>query len=124
MVVFKKTTGIKMKNIKIGIIILIAGSFLASCEGPKSFSVTVVDKATQQPVDSVFVNVKVMAGKNEKSVYNMQGYTDSAGKFIREEMIGYGLSMRRWDFYMEYDKKGYVHKTELNHTEGLVELEQ
>jgi len=112
-----------MKKFQIAIIILIAGFFFVSCEGPKSFSVIVVDKVTRQPLDSVFVKVKAMAGKKEKSAYNMQGYTDSAGKFIREEMIGYGLSLRRWDFYMEYDKKGYVHKTEINHTEGLVELE-
>jgi hypothetical protein len=82
-----------------------------------------VDKITQQPIDSVFIKVKVKAGNEEKSAYDLQGYTDSTGKFIRTEMIGYGLSMRRWDFYMEYDKKGYVHKTELNHSEGLVELE-
>ena len=61
--------------------------------------------------------------QNEKSAYDLQGYTDSAGKFIREEMIGYGLSMKHWDFYMEYDKQGYAHKTERNRTEGLIELE-
>ncbi|MGD0711137.1 MAG: hypothetical protein ABR968_08120 [Bacteroidales bacterium] len=112
-----------MKKIKFTIIILLLSFVLASCEGPKKFSVTIVDKQTQQPLDSVFVDVKVMDGKNEKSSYNIQGYTDSNGKFIKEEMIGYGVSMRRWDFYMEYDKKGYVSKKELNHTEGLVELE-
>lgn len=96
---------------------------LFSCEGPKYFSVTVVDKQTQQPIDSVLVKVIVKAGKKEKSAYNLQGYTDSAGKFIRDEMIGYGLSMRRWDFNMEYDKTGYQHKSEVNKTEGTVELE-
>jgi hypothetical protein len=99
------------------------GFMLFSCEGPKYFSVTVVDKQTQQPIDSVLVKVIVKAGKKEKSAYNLQGYTDSAGKFIRDEMIGYGLSMRRWDFYMEYDKTGYLHKSEVNKTEGTVELE-
>jgi hypothetical protein len=103
--------------------VLIIGLFLVSCEGPKYFSVTVVDKVTQQPIDSVLINVVVKAGKKEKSGYNLQGYSDSAGKFIREEMIGYGLSMRRWDFYMEYDKPGYIHKSEVNRTEGVVELE-
>ena len=63
-----------------------------------------------------------MAGEVERSAYNIQGYTDSTGKFVREEMIGYGLSIRRWDFYMEYEKKGYAQKTEINHTEGVVEL--
>lgn len=112
-----------MRKIKYTLSILIIGFFIVSCEGPKYFSVTVVDKVTQLPIDSVFVEVKVMAGKKEKSAYNLQGYTDSAGKFIRDEMIGYGLSLRKWDFYMEYNKKNYVHKTEINRTEGIVELE-
>lgn len=113
-----------MKIIRFTFAVLILGFFLISCEGPKYFNVTVVDKLTQQPIDCVFVSIKVMAGKKEKSAYNLQGYTDSAGRFIRDEMIGYGLSMRRWDFYMEYKKKGYAPKIEKNRTEGLVELEQ
>jgi hypothetical protein len=113
-----------MKTIQILITTLIIGFLLSSCEGPKYFSVTVIDKATKQPVDSVFVEVKVMAGNKEKSAYNLKGYTDSSGKFIREEMIGYGLSMRHWDFSMEYHKKGYLPKAEINQTEGLVELEK
>ncbi|MBI5538699.1 MAG: hypothetical protein HY951_01470 [Bacteroidia bacterium] len=102
---------------------LFLGFILFSCEGPKYFAVTVVDKQTKKPIDSVLVKVIVKAGKKEKSAYNLQGYTDSAGKFIRDEMIGYGLSMRKWDFYMEYDKSGYQHKSEVNKTEGTVELE-
>jgi len=113
-----------MKNKQFAFIVLIAAFFIVSCEGPKTFSVIVIDKVTRQPVDSVLVVVKVKVGKKEKNAYNIQGYTDSAGKFVREEMIGYGLSLRRWDFYMDYDKKGYVHKTEINRTEGLVELER
>lgn len=113
-----------MKTIKITSILLIIALFMVSCEGPKYFNVTVVDKITQQPIDSVLVKVIVKVGENEKSAYNLQGYTDSDGKFIRDEMIGYGLSLKRWDFYMEYSKVGYIHKTEINRTEGLVELEQ
>ena len=113
-----------MKNFRFAITVISIAITLVSCEGPKYFSVTVVDKLTRKPIDSVFVQVKVKAGKKEKGVYNLQGYTDSIGKFIRSEMIGYGLSMRYWDFYMEYDKKGYVHKTEANKTNGVVELEQ
>ncbi len=112
-----------MKIIHASLIIVIAALFCVSCEGPKYFSVTVVDKKTQQPIDSVLVLVKVKAGNEEKTAYNLQGFTDSVGKFKREEMIGYGLSMTRWDFYMEYFKKGYLPKTELNHPEGKVELE-
>ena len=101
----------------------ITGFLFISCEGPKNFSVIVVDKITKKPLDSVMVQVKVKAGKNDKSVYNLQGFTDTSGKFVASEMIGYGLSARSWNFYMEYSKKGYVQKTEINHTEGQVELE-
>jgi len=109
------------KSIMLALVVII---FFISCEGPKSFSVTVIDHVSKKPIDSVLVNVKVIAGKQEKSAYNLQGYTDSLGMFVMEEMIGYGLSLKRWDFYMDYDKKGYVHKTEKNRTEGLVELER
>ena len=112
-----------MKKNKFSFIITIIVLFLAACEGPKIFSVTVIDKATQRPIDSVFVVVKVKAGNKEQSAYNLEGFTDASGKFTREEMIGYGLSLQRWHFYMEYDKKGYVHKTETDRTEGVVELE-
>ncbi|HOY30632.1 MAG TPA: hypothetical protein PKW80_02020 [Bacteroidales bacterium] len=112
-----------MKKNTFAIVIIIIGLFLVSCEGPKTFSVTVVDKVTQQPVDSVLVIVKVKAGNKEKSAYNLEGFTDASGNFTREEMIGYGLSLKRWHFYMEYDKKGYIHKTESDRTEGVVELE-
>jgi len=113
----------KMKSNRIIVILISLGIFFVSCEGPKTFSVTVIDKATRQPVDSVLVVVKVKAGNKEKSAYNLEGLTDSSGKFMRDEMIGYGLSLKRWHFYMEYDKKGYVHKTETDRTEGVVELE-
>jgi hypothetical protein len=113
-----------MHIIKKNILVLIIGLGLISCEGPKYFSVTVVDKITKRPLDSVLVKVIVKAGRKEKTAYNIEGYTDSTGKFIRDEMIGYGLSMKRWDFYMEYDKAGYAHKSELNKTEGVVELDR
>ncbi|MEI6349312.1 MAG: hypothetical protein WCP69_15305 [Bacteroidota bacterium] len=95
-----------------------------SCEGPKYFSITVVDKLTKSPIDSVFVEVTVKAGNTIKNAYRLSGFTDTTGKFIVSEMIGYGLSIRRWDFYMSYKKNGYILKTEKNHTEGEVELER
>lgn len=112
-----------MKPLRFLSLILFVMIFFMSCEGPKSFSVTVIDHVSKKPIDSVMVQVRVMAGKQEKSAYNIHGYTDSTGTFAMEEMIGYGLSLKRWDFYMDYDKKGYSHKSEKNHTEGIVELE-
>jgi len=111
-----------MKKLTFAIILLAAG-LIASCEGPKNFAVTVVDKSTQQPLDSVLVVVKVKRGEHGTSAEFLQGYTDSTGKFTREAMIGTGLSMKRWYFYMEYSKNEYIPKTELNRTEGLVEME-
>ncbi len=112
-----------MKKIRFAILILIVVLFCVSCEGPKTYSVIVIDKITQKPLDSVFVAVKVRVGDKEQVNYGLQGYTDTAGRFKCEEMIGYGLSVRRWDFYMEYYKKGYVPKIEKNHVEGRVELD-
>ncbi|MCK9611935.1 MAG: hypothetical protein PHR81_00970 [Bacteroidales bacterium] len=109
------------KNIFILILITF---FISSCEGPKYFSVTVIDNQTKKPIDSVYVQVKPKAGREEKSAYNLSGYTDSLGRFVREEMVGYGLSIKRWDWYMEYEKAGYKHKVEINKTTGTVELEK
>ena len=103
---------------------LIFSMIFISCEGPKHFAVTVIDKQTKQPIDSVLVRVKVKRGMNENEAYNLQGYTDSEGKFTAEEMIGTGLSPIRFDFYMEYNKNGYADKTELNNTDGIIELER
>ena len=113
-----------MKIVRFTFAFLIIGFMLMSCEGPKKYNVTVVDKITKQPLESVLVKVKVMSGKSEKKGYNLEGYTDATGQFVKDEMIGYGLSMKRCDFYMAYHKKGYVQKTEVNHTEGQVELER
>lgn len=103
---------------------IIPAMVFISCEGPKTFSITVVDKVSKKPIDSVLVSVRPKAGSTDKTVYNLDGYTDSTGKFARTEMIGYGLSPTKWDFYMEYNKPGYIHKTEVNKTEGVVEMER
>lgn len=97
---------------------------LTACEGPKFFSVTVIDKSTQQPIDSVLVVIRPVAGGKEQTAYRSQGYTDSLGRFKASQMIGYGLGMKRWIFYMDYSKKGYQPKTEEDRTEGIVELEK
>ena len=109
-----------MKIIQFAIAVVITGITLISCEEYKLISVTVVDKVTRQPIDSVFVDVK--AGKNGDYTKNhAKGYTNSDGKFETHMMIGCAFGC--YDIYMEYDKKDYVHKAELNKTEGLIELE-
>ncbi|MDX2173184.1 MAG: hypothetical protein SFY56_08695 [Bacteroidota bacterium] len=113
-----------MKQIINCIIILVVLTTFISCESREYFSVKVVEKTTDVPIDSVLVKVRVKSGKKEKSNYNIQGYTDSAGNFNASEMIGYGLSLRRWDFYMDYQKEGYAFKTEVNKTKGVVTLDK
>jgi hypothetical protein len=109
-----------LKTIRFTILIVILGITLISCETNKQISVTVIDKLTKQPIDSVLIEVK--AGKNGDYTKNYaKGYTDSNGKFETNMMIG--CSFGCYDIYMEYDKNGYAHKKELNHTEGLIELE-
>ncbi len=110
-----------MKRLTLLIPILMIGIFLTSCESQKHISVTVIDKNTGQPLDSVLV--KINAGK--KGNYNMstaEGYTDPNGKFETDIMIG--CTFGCYDIYSEYNKKGYTKKTEFNKTEGKVELEQ
>ena len=92
---------------------------LTSCDGYKHISVVVIDEVTKEPIDSVFV--KVNAGKNGD--YNKsydEGYTNSTGKFETDIMIG--CTAGCYDIYMEYSKKGYETKIELNLTEGRVLL--
>ncbi len=102
---------------------IVAAITLFGCEGPKYFSVTVFDNQTKKPIDSVLVHVKVKHGKNFQDGYSIQGYTDSTGKFVSSMMLGTGLKPAKFDFFMEYQKPGYINKTEINKTEGRVELE-
>jgi hypothetical protein len=113
-----------MKQFTISTLIYIAIVGLVSCESRQNFSIKVVDELTNIPIDSVIVKVRVKAGKKEKNNYNLEGYTDSAGNFNASKMIGYGLSIRPWDFYIDYQKKGYTFKTEVNRTKGVVTLEK
>ena len=94
-------------------------TFLMSCETYKNISVTVVDSITLKPIDSVLV--KINAGKNGDYNKNYSdGYTDISGKFQTDMMIG--CSFGCYDIYMEYSKKGYENKTDLNVTKGTVLL--
>ncbi len=111
-----------IKN-KFVIAIIILGITLVSCEGPINYSVTVVDKLTRKPVDSVYVKVKIKRGKQKLLYRCFEGYTDSTGKYISTVMVGTGLGLGHYFSYMEYNKKGYSQKTEIDHTEGIVELE-
>lgn len=109
-----------MKSILILFAIIISGIILVSCESNKLISVVVIDKATKQPVDSVSIEIK--AGKKGDYTKNYaKGFTGPSGKFETHMMIGCAFGC--YDIYMEYDKKGYAHKVELNVTEGIIELE-
>jgi hypothetical protein len=110
----------KMKIIQYTITVFVLGFTLISCETNKRISVTVIDKITRKPIDSVFTEVN--AGKNGDYTKNStKGYTNSSGKFETHMMIGCAFGC--YDVYMKYSKNGYVQKTELNKTEGLIELE-
>lgn len=120
----KKNTSIltKMKTyISSFIFALIIATSLISCESYKHISVIVIDEVTGEPIDSVFV--KVNAGKDGDYNKNYdEGYTDISGKFETNMMIG--CSFGCYDIYMEYSKKGYETKTDLNLIEGSIFLKQ
>jgi hypothetical protein len=108
------------KIIRVLLAVIMLGMILTSCETNKLISVTVVDKITKKPLDSVFV--KVNAGKNGDYTKNSaSGYTNADGKFETHLMIGCAFGC--YDIYIDYTKNGYVKKTELNKTEGIMELE-
>ncbi len=111
-----------MKIIQFSILIIFLPLLWVSCETHENISVVVIDKLTKQPIDSVLV--KVSDGKKNGGDWSdnaVIGYTDSNGKF--EATINMGYAFGNNYIYLGYDKKGYIHKEELNKTEGIVELE-
>ena len=94
---------------------------MTSCEANRLISTTVTGKQTQLPIDSVFVDVKA-GKKGDYTKNNASGYTDPNGKFETYMMIGRTFGC--YDIFIEYNKAGYVNKSELNNTEGTVELEK
>lgn len=115
----RNETTIAGKIIQLITAILIAGITFVSCEQNKLITVTVVDKLTRQPLDSVYIEIKA-GKKGDYTKANKSGYTNSAGKFETHMVIG--CSFGCYDIFMEYSKSGYTRKTELNRTEGVVEL--
>jgi hypothetical protein len=111
-----------MKIIPFTITTLFLGLFLNSCEGPFHIQLTVVDKITKKPLDSVFVQVKTTT-KNGQIQQQFSTYTDSTGKLREDGYKMVGFFSPHEDYHLEYDKKGYTHKVEMNKTDGLVELE-
>ncbi|HBX51980.1 MAG: hypothetical protein A2275_18040 [Bacteroidetes bacterium RIFOXYA12_FULL_35_11] len=114
----------KIKTIIFAFAIITCSLIFLSCEGPKYFSVTVIDKTSRKPIDSVYVKISSKRGETEQSAYKNSGYTDSLGNFNTEMMIGMGMSFKKFVFFMEYSKNGYKTKTEEDKTNGLVELEK
>lgn len=97
-----------MKHFKILATIMaisIAVVFLQSCEAEKTVQVTVLDKVTQEPIDSVYVQFH--AGKNnDYTKSGTSGHTDENGLFIGSFMIG--CTFGCYDYYFECIKPGYV----------------
>jgi len=104
--------------------ILILLTTLISCKTHELIEVKVVDKHTNQPIDSVLVEVtdgeKSYGGDRRSS--SVTGYTDSAGNFKASLPIGFVFGTNK--IHLEYSKKGFSHKSELNKTKGVVELEK
>ncbi len=110
-----------MLKFRIYIVVFILMFSLLSCEANKLISVTVIDKLSRKPVDSVLVEIN--AGK--KGDYNKNvaaGYTNSEGKFETHMMIGCAFGC--YDIYTKYSKIGYTKLVDLNKTEGIIELER
>lgn len=102
---------------KIAITIFTLFAFtLIACEQHLKFKVTVFDKITQKPLDSVLLEMKV--GENNY----FKDYTNSSGTIETKIMIGCAFGC--YDIYTQYSKNGYIIKKEVNKTEGIVELEK
>ena len=113
-----------MKTIHLAILILIVSPFFVSCKTEQKISITVIDKVTSLPIDSVLVVVtdgKKSYGGDSRS-NSVTGYTNSSGKFEASLQIGFAFGLNQ--IYLEYDKEGYVHKVECNKPEGIVALEK
>ncbi len=94
---------------------------LIACESQRHISVTVVDKDSGQPLDSVYVQVD--AGNNGNYDKNSaDGYTDENGKYETYMMIG--CSFGCYDIQMSYAKAGYKKLVQLNNTSGIISLEK
>ena len=75
----RKETTIAGKIIHFIIVILIAGIALVSCEQNKLITVTVVDKQTRQPLDSVYIEIKA-GKKGDYTKTNKSGYTNLSSR--------------------------------------------
>lgn len=112
-----------MNIVKFSVLFIFLPLIWTSCKTHENISVVVVDKITRQHLDSVLV--KVTDGKKNGGDWSdnaVTGYTDSTGKFETNIKIGFAFGNNK--IYLNYDKKGYKHKEEINKTKGIVELEQ
>ena len=111
-----------MRKIEYNTALVILTMIFVSCKTHQTISVMVIDKLSKQPIDSVSVVVtdgKKSNGGDSRS-NSVSGYTDSNGKFKASLQIGYAFGTST--IHLEYAKKGYVYKVELNKTDGVVEL--
>jgi hypothetical protein len=104
------------------IVYLLLILFFSSCEGPYPISLIVVDKITQRPLDSVFVQIKETRGGVENKTSRVEIFTDSTGAIEEQLMAGTGLSSKKINFTIYCNKKGYQQSINENKTNGVIEL--
>jgi len=108
-------------NFFLKISVILALFTLVACESQQHISVTVVDEATGQALDSVFVQVN--AGKDGDYDKNTdEGYTDENGIYETYMMIG--CTFGCYDIQMTYTKAGYEKLVQLNKTDGTISLKK
>lgn len=107
-----------IKNLTSIFVVLLCLIF-SSCERHLVLSGKVVDSATNEPIDSVFVEFN--GGK--KGNYNKshcETYTDLTGNYETSMMIGCAFGC--YDFISSFSKTGYKTKQEFNFENGTVIL--
>lgn len=74
---------------------------LLSCESHEEVHMVIIDKSTNLPIDSVYVNIGAgLDGDFTKS--GIEGYTDSTGQFFGNFMAGFKYKTK-----MTCSKEGY-----------------
>jgi len=101
------------------LILLFSIIVLISCESQKHVNLVVINKQTNEPIDSVFV--KVTAGKGKDFTKSGdEGYTNATGKY--ETYIMIGCSGGCYDIKISYGKEGFKTLETMNQVKDTVYL--